>query len=74
MDPRAESAPFYSIVCWLNVDELGPQMLGIVRKSQRLFVIKGRAEMSARTYLDFITGLSFLLFNVYALINIYNFY
>ena len=38
-------------------------MLGIVRKSQRLFVIKGRTEMSARTYLDFMTGLSLLLFN-----------
>lgn len=59
MDPRAESAPFCSVVYLLIVDELGPQMLGIVRKSQRLFVIKGRTEMSARTYLDFITGLSF---------------
>lgn len=63
MDPRAESAPFYSVVYLLIVDELGPQMLGIVRKSQRRFVIKGRTEMSARTYLDFITGLSFLLFD-----------
>ena len=45
------------------MDELGPQMLGLVRKSQRLFVIKDRTEMSVRTYLDFTTELSFWLFN-----------
>lgn len=47
------------------MDELGPQMPGIVRKSQKLFVMKDRIEMSARIYLDFTTELSVLLFNFF---------
>lgn len=49
------------------MDELGPQMPGIVRKSQKLFVMKDRIEMSARIYLDFTTELSVLLFNFFSI-------